>query len=131
MTLTLIIWIVLIEAEAFRNWWLIKKYGNVNHNRQTIYRIAFSFVFWLVTPIVIAIEPDRWWAMPLMMAFTFFFLFDLSLNLMRFGIKKWYYFGTESKLDRIQGQWPLPFWFLKFFLMATGTTLYFYGFSAI
>lgn len=131
MILILIIWIALIEAEAYRNYYLIKRDGKVNHNRQTIYRIAFGLIFWLVTPLFIEIEPDQWWAQPLMMAGTFFFLFDLSLNLWRFGIKKWYYFGTESKLDKIQRQWPLVAWFVKFFLMCLGTTLYFYGWGAI
>ncbi len=104
-----LIWLILIALEVFRNWYLIvKKKHNIDHEIGSMIRFAVSFAFWMATPVFFSIRTDQWWMMPLMMGLTFWFLFDLFLNIAR-G-KSFDYLGDGSWLDRIQknsiGEFP-------------------------
>lgn len=123
-----IFWLLIVEIEVFRNWFFIVKLKEpIPHKKFAIERmIGSSIICAVFYPMI---EFDNWIALPFMMAFTFWFLFDISLNLMR-G-KSILYFGEGSWLDRIQGRWPLPWVWLKFLLAASSITVFHKGISAV
>lgn len=139
MTLIVLTWIVLVELEAIRNWYIIvKKKKSPKHKWRTVLRIVVGIVFWIATPIVYHDLPyDSWWAMPMMMGFTFWWLFDSSLNLMR-GRKIWYLGDPsdpeeDSKLDEAQLKafGAFPAFFFKLLFAGASTTTFYYGLNAV
>lgn len=127
-----IAWLALIALEVWRNYYIIvKNKHNPNHNVSTILRVVVGFAFWLVTPLLQhnPMRIDQWWAMPFMMAMTFFFLFDFWLNICR-DLPYWY-LGDTSKLDRLQKKYPGAFpWFWWKLMLAIGSVALFeYGFK--
>lgn len=139
MTPIVLTWIVLVLLEASRNWYLIvKRKKTPIHKKAWALRVSVGVVFWIATPIIYHELPyDSWWAMPVMMAFTFWWVFDSSLNLMR-GLPIWYLDVKEdpdedSSIDAFQlrtfGAWPW-FWF-KFFLAGASITTFYYGWNGV
>lgn len=145
MNWTLLTWIVLIWVEIFRNWCIIE----VGNKRPTywwsnIIRITVGFMFWIVSPMLARMDYYQWWGMIPMMLFTFWFVFDYGLNLVRNLVYRieddhreplpFYYLNPKgSWLDRLQYKYPHPypwFWF-KLILMVGGLMLFYYGIDFI
>lgn len=132
MTL-IIIWLVFIALEVYRNWYIIvKRKKSPDYPMAVLFRIVVSLVLWFAAPWIDRdLESDQWWAFPVFQAFTFWSLFDLFLN--RARKEPFWYLGNGSWLDRWQkstfGAWPW-FWF-KFFLAGAATTLFVYGWGAV
>jgi len=138
MTHIFISWLMFIGANIAVDWHQIFKLKiPINHSERMLIRCVLGLVFWIATPFVgswfrLNLPFDVWLAMPPMMAFTFWALFDAGLNLAR-G-KSILYFGTgpnSSRLDRLQAKWPLPWVFFKFFFAAIFTYIYFIGWNAV
>lgn len=116
MTAILVMWFVFIVLEVIRNWHLIEHLKmDVDHVGATFFRLTVFGTYWIVCLFFVdrAIPIESWLFMPVMMAFTFWCIFDVGLNLMR-G-KSLLYFGEGSWLDRKQSAWPLPWVIFKFF----------------
>jgi len=139
MTIIVLTWIVLTELEAIRNWYLIvQKKKSPKHKMAWLLRIGVGIIFWILTPIVYKDLPyDSWWAMPVMMAFSFWFIFDVSLNLMR--KRKIWYVGDpadpeeDSWLDDIQHSafGGIPWLWAKFLLAGASITTFYYGWNFV
>ncbi len=127
-TSILLLWILFIQLEVLRNWYMIEvKDIEINHRRQVIIRCVLGFIFWIVTGIYSSnLEHAAWLIMPLMMGLVFWPMFDMELNLFR-GLPI-SYFGTGPKsswLDRKQSKWPLPWMYFKLFLAGVSIMLYY------
>lgn len=127
-----VIWLILIALEVWRNWYKIeKKKVRINHKGAILIRIIVGFVFWVLIPLAVSLPVDRYWALPIMMSLTFWFLFDLGLNMAR-G-RSYFYLGEESWLDKklksTVGAWGWFWW--KLFLAIGGIITFEYGFKAI
>lgn len=121
-------WFFLIFAEVFRNYYLIviRKY-NPNHSLSFRMRVVVGIVFWIAAPLIFKMRVDQWWALPVMMSFTFFFLFDSMLN----GLRQlpYFYLGDNSLLDRLQKKYGGSFtWFWWKLILAIGSVAFYnYG----
>lgn len=132
MIIIIITWLALIVLEAYRHWYLIElEHRSPNRILSAILRSGAALCLWIASPLNIQMETDQWWAIPIMEVLTFWFLFDLMLNILR-G-KYFFYLGETKWIDRIQkrtvGEWP-AFCF-KFLLAIASITLCFYGLNAI
>lgn len=128
----IILWFVVIIGEAFRNWYLIEREKiEINHAKQVVIRCAVAIPLWMATPIFFEphIPIESFWWQPGMMALTFWFHFDILLNVMR--KKPFWYFGQGSWLDRQQAKWPLPWIWFKFLLAYASITIWFKGLDII
>lgn len=139
MTIIFIICIVLTLIESYRNWYIIVyKKKSPNHQWRWWLRLLIALVFWIVTPIFYHDLPlDSWLAMPVMMAFLFWWVFDTSLNLMR-GLPPWYLDvkgdpEEDSSIDGFQERTfgELPWFWFKFILAGASVTTFFYGWNAV
>jgi len=127
-----LIWFTLIALEVWRNWYKIeKKKIRINHKGATLLRIIVGFAFWAFIPLALPIPVDRYLALPVMMSLTFWFLFDLGLNIAR-G-RSYFYLGEDSWLDKKMksslGAWPW-FWFKLCFAIG-GVLTFEYGFKGV
>ncbi len=133
MNALLTFWFILIIAEAVRNWYVIEKLKKpVDHVEFTILRIGVSVLYWAFAySWVMSNEMpfESWLFMPVMMSLTFWFHFDLLLNILR-G-KHPLYYGEGSWLDRIQRKFPLPATWLKFLLAYSAITVWYKGLDII
>lgn len=139
MTAIVLIWLGLVLLEAFRNSKIIvKKRVSPKHKGAFWLRVVVGIVFWIGTPVVYSdLWWDSWWMMAPMMALTFWWLFDSSLNLLR-GRKIWWLGDPDdpeedSWIDNFQlktfGAWPW-FWF-KLFLAGASITVFYKGFDIL
>jgi uncharacterized membrane protein YjjP (DUF1212 family) len=129
-TIILLIWLAIIAGHVIENWYLIvKKKEDIDHEHETYKRLLTGFLFALTIPLYAKLEFDQWLALPLMMAFSFWALFDVLLNLAR-G-KSIFYFGEGSKLDRIQSRFPQPAVFFKFLFAGASILLFYKGLYAV
>jgi hypothetical protein len=132
MTLVIIIWMAVVVLEAYRHYYLIEiERRSPNRVLSAILRSVAAVWLWLAAPTTVPMELDQWWAIPIMEVFTFWFLFDLLLNIMR-G-RYFYYLGNSKWIDRIQKQTvgEFPAFFFKALLALAGITLCYYGLNAI
>lgn len=139
MVAIILAWIALIWIETIRNFYLIEiKKKTPKHKLAWLLRVIIGVVFWIVTPMIYHdLELDSWWAMPMMMGFTFWWMFDSGLNLLR--RRQIWYLGNpydpeeDSWMDKLQqnsfGAWPW-FWF-KLLLAGASTSVFWYGWGAV
>lgn len=129
-----ITWFAIIVLEILRNWAIIV----VKHRRpkywwSNVIRIMVGFIFWVITGVVAKPSPAHYYALPIMMALTFWWTFDYGLNLVR-KVKPYYYLNPQgSWLDQWQCNHPNTyawFWF-KLFLAFGGVALVELGLEAV
>lgn len=129
-----ITWLLLICVEIFRNWSII-----IVKNRRPTYwwsnviRIVVGFIFWVAVGPLTRPAPDKYNAIPIMMLFSFWFVFDYGLNLARRKSPVYYLNPKGSWIDRMQCKYPdaLPWFIWKFFLMVAAISLCEMGFNRI
>lgn len=132
MTIALVIWILFIAGEVYYNFLIIKREHPVDHLSQTFVRVVCGLALWLGTAVFADIDLDSWIPMPVMMALTFWFLFDSGLSWFITKPHSLIFLGTTAKLDRLQRKAPLLIvWFAKFLLAAGSVMVFGYGFNAI
>jgi len=101
--LLVVIWLVIILAEAAYNWYLIeRRHVRIKHGLRTFYRILVGGLFWIAGPIAChTLEQYQWWLMPTLMAMLFWAVFDPALNWMR---GRYLCYLGSNFLDRLQKQ---------------------------
>lgn len=130
---------MIVFLEVLRNWYMIAvRRKSPHHKGAMMLRLIVALIFWIVTPVVYPELPwDSWLAMPVMMSFIFWWMFDSVLNLMR-GLPIYHLDvkddpEEDSLIDSIQtrtfGEWPW-FWF-KLILAGASVTTFYYGWNAV
>jgi hypothetical protein len=127
-----LIWLLLVLAEVARNYYVINIQGrNPNHGLALAVRVLLGIVFWFLSPLISDLRPDQWWALPVMMFFTFGFIFDLGLNIAR--KRPYWYLGGKSVIDTFQrdhgGAFPWFWW--RLMLAIASVDLFHRGFKAL
>jgi hypothetical protein len=128
-----LIWLLLILAEVARNYYVINiQKRNPDHGLALAVRAVLGAVFWILSPLISpAMRPDQWWALPIMMFFTFGVLFNLGLNIAR--KRPYWYLGGKSKIDlwqRDHGGAFAWFWW-RLFLAMGSVSLFWRGLDAL
>lgn len=132
-------WFVLVELEVIRNAYIILKLKvSPKHKRSGIARACVIILFWILSPFFFNIEPDQFWLEPLMLFFTSWWLFNVSLNLFR-GKSLTYLDKPEdpeedSSMDALElkiFKEELPAFFFKTLFAGASTTAFIYGYHAI
>lgn len=129
-----IAWFLVICVEIFRNWSLIEvKKRRPTYWWSTIIRIVAGSFFWMIIRVVADVPPDRYYAIPIMMFFTSWFVFDYGLNLARKRHPLYYLNPNGSWLDRMQCKYPdaQPWFFWKLVLAMGSVSLCEYGLNAV
>lgn len=144
-----LIWFLLIGVEIFRNWSIIAvRRRRPTYWWSTVLRIVAGFIFWWLVKLVARPDTGHLYALPIMMVFTFWWVFDYGLNMVRMFLplpsketywkpiwdKPFYYLNPDgSWLDKFQCKHPHPyawFWF-KLFLAMGSVSLFEKGLQAL
>ena len=111
--------------EIWWDWRLIeKKQRSPNYKGSNLLRVVIGTVVWCLWSLVPSVSQVQWWFSPVMMFFTFWFMFDYGLN--RARKKPLMYLGWRA-LDLWQREHGgLTFWFwMKLSLMAVSIGVYY------
>lgn len=115
MTWKLLVWVVFIGVEVYRNWYIIEK---KKQRPDYVWSFIFRGFFAILHGIWIDVQdlPD-WCPVLTYQVTSFWLLFDVSLN--RARRKQWFYTGENSGwiFDKL-GKWPVVYLILK--LVALG-----------
>jgi hypothetical protein len=128
-----VIWFLIIVVDVAYNYWLIEvKKQRPNYRNHNIIRLAVGMVYYITIPLYEPIRFDQHVMVPLMMFTTFWFCFDLLLNVSR-G-KYFYYVNPEgSILDQFQDKTlgGLPWMWFKLILATAGLALSVKGYESL
>jgi len=109
------IWFLFILLEALRNWYVIERL-----KRSPDHEMAFIIRALVAMAIILIVQPSYYYALVLIgMGFVFWFVFDISINLMRGRAAL--YIGRTAWIDRKTVKYGLIVWTFK--LIATVTSL--------
>ncbi|MFN6088935.1 MAG: hypothetical protein ACK47E_09335 [Cyclobacteriaceae bacterium] len=112
----MIAFIIILSVELIRNWYIIVRLRqSPNHAKGVVLRLM---AFFFVALITYDAEPVQMWTYIIFCFLSFWFPFDVGLNLLR-G-KAWNYQGQTSLIDRLTYRFADIVWIVKFALMVYG-----------
>lgn len=126
-----LIWLAFIFLEIISDWYMITILKiSPNHTHSFWLRFGAGLLWFWISGFIFRIEFQRWILIPIMEAFTFWFIFDYGLNLAR--KMPLLHLGT-SKIDTWQKNTlgELPWFWFKFILCGASIAAYFYGLDKI
>ena len=100
------IFIFLVLCEVVWDWYHMEKLNkSPNYSGSNILRLIIGGIFWICAPLLKDMSVAKWWFLPVVMFFHFWFLFNWWLNLARTwsgNYKPYWYLGQKSKSDKWQ-----------------------------